>query len=81
MKKVIATVKIDNVKKEAFDVEINSDTTASKILTMLCEAYYLGSEKNYNIFVANLGRLLQPNETLEEAGVWDGAIMILRKVR
>ena len=81
MRKVIATVKIENNKKEAFDVEIFSDITAINILAQLCKAYNLGNEINYCIFAIPPNRVLEQNETFEEVGIWDGAILILQKNR
>jgi hypothetical protein len=80
MKKVIVTVKIEN-RKESFDVEISSESNAFKMLAVLCKAYNLGSEKKYNIFAIPPNRLLEPDETYEEAGVWDGAILTLKHIK
>lgn len=80
MKKVIVTINIEN-KKKSYDVEIIAESDVSKMLAMLCAAYNLGSETNYNIFAAPPGRLLNPNETLEEAGVWDGAVITVKNIR
>lgn len=77
MKKVIVTIKTDSIK-EPFDVEIIAESHTSEILEILCEAYKLGNSKNFNVFATPPGRLLNANETLEEAGVWNGAILTLR---
>ncbi len=78
MKKVIISIKLDN-RYEPLDVEVIAESSVAKMLIALCAAYNLGNGKNYSVFAAPPGRLLDPNETLEDAGVWDGAILTLKR--
>ena len=77
MEKIIVTIQIDN-KKEAFDAELLSESTVSQMLTMLCSAYHLGSEKNYQVYANPLGRLLGHDESFEQAGVFSGALLTVK---
>jgi len=80
MKKVIVSIKMDN-RNKLLDLEIMTESSVAKMLTAICAAYHIGNGKNYSVFANPLGRFLDPNETLEDAGVWDGAILTLREIK
>jgi len=72
MERVIVSVQRGNDEK---DLEVPSDITVRALLQELSFAF--GWEDRYNLEARPPGRLLRPEETLAQAGVWDGARLIL----
>jgi hypothetical protein len=63
------------------EFEVPTDLSASELAQQFAEI--LGAPTGATplaIQVASLGRALAPNETLAEAGVWDGASLVLARV-
>jgi len=60
------------------DLELSVDVAADKLAGFVAEALRWDSaetdvESGYEIRIVSLGRVLRPEETLSEAGVWEGA--------
>jgi hypothetical protein len=72
MERIIVSVQRGNDEK---DLEVPSDITVRALLQEL--SFALGWEDGYSLEAHPLGRLLRPEETLAQAGVWDGARLIL----
>lgn len=81
MKNIIVTIK--SIKtSEIKDYEIPSHMKAKDIIKKMAEILNLPKNTahvTYKINVDTLGRYLMPEESLEEAGVWDGAILTIEK--
>ncbi len=82
MNKVILTVRFMD-SSEIKDIEMPTNIKISKIADMLIKAYKpvesFGNRQYHFALDHPPGRWLDPNETLEDAGVWDGAILTLKK--
>jgi len=72
MERIIVSVQRRNDEK---DLEVPSDITVWTLLQEL--SFALGWEDGYSLEAHPPGRLLRPEETLAQAGVWDGARLIL----
>lgn len=83
MESVIVTVKSCECK-HIFDVEIPTNFPANvlvnKIIGLITsiDSCFTRLESKYQIFIESLGRVLEEDETLEEAGVWEGSILKLK---
>lgn len=85
MQRVIVTVKRDD---ETHDLEIANDVQAAALADSIAEALHWDKDTNgtpvhYQIeaSVRDITRTLQPNESLQDAGVWDGSWLVLRPAR
>lgn len=82
MQRVIVTVRRTD-ETRARDLELPSDVEAKRLAEMIARALHwesdwAGKTVNYQIQAEPLGRLLEPTESLENAGVSDGAWLVLR---
>jgi len=82
--RVIVTVQFEN-EARVCDLELPSDVEASRLADMMARDLQLGSAGvnqpvRYQIEAYPLGRALQPHESLEKAGVWDGSWLVLHPV-
>lgn len=80
MSSVIVTVKSAN--RAGKDYEIPSDMTARNIIRSLAEVLKLPPNTaavTYHVMAEPPGRYLAAEETLEEAGVFDGAVLRIVK--
>ena len=82
MDSVIVTVKSSECS-HIFDVEMPLDLSANilveKILVLInsFDSCFTRLDIKYRIYIEHLGRVLDDDETLEEAGVWEGSTLIL----
>lgn len=83
MNQVIVTVKRHN-ETRVRDMELPTDVDASELAEMIVSVLRWDSGPggqpqplDYVIEAHPLGRVLQPDESLGEAGVWDGAWLVL----
>ncbi len=63
------------------DLELPADMAVARLVEMLARALEREDsirERPYEVEAHPPGRLLRPEETLGEAGVWDGAWLFLR---
>ena len=77
MQRVIVTLNCQT-KGEALDLEVPSDVESKQLADMIAHAlrwkeHSEGQQAEYEIKAEPPGRVLAPEETLAEAGVWDGA--------
>lgn len=81
VEKAIVTIKWDN-SSTTKDVELPVDIEAKRLSELLSAALASHGDRHealrYEIFVKDLGRALGPHETLADADIWDGAILILK---
>lgn len=77
MRKATFTVKCEGVPF-ALDLELPVDADAAGVARAAVRAF--GQDGEYQVEACSLGRSLRPTETLAEAGVWDGAWLLLRRV-
>lgn len=80
MSTVIVTVKSANTLGK--DYEIPLEMSATNIIRSLAEALKLPANTaavTYRIMAQPPGRYLSPEESLAEAGVWDGAVLNITK--
>jgi hypothetical protein len=85
MAKVIVSILLEGSDKLR-DYEIPSHLTSEELVEKLVEEFkdqldLKGGDFSFQIIVANLERALDARETLEEAGVWDGSLLILHPYR
>ena len=80
MTKLLLTLKIEN-KSDTLDMEITSSQEVSSIISVLCEKFSIKDAKTFGLYATPPGRQLDPNETLEDAGVWNGTILTLRRIK
>lgn len=85
MAKVIVSIMLEGSDKLR-DYEIPAHLTSEELVEKLVEEFKdqldLGKDEfSFQIIVANLERALDRRETLEEAGVWDGSLLILHPYR
>jgi len=76
MDSIIVTVRKEE-EQQGHDLEIPLRILARDIVQELAIAFGWSSE--YRIFVSPLSRLLAPDESLAQVGVWDGAELILTR--
>ena len=79
-KKVIITIKVKGLKIED-DFEISSDITIGELINKFVQ-YRSGNntsdvKNNYTVLFNQKNRVLDKDDTLAEAGVWDGSILVL----
>ncbi len=82
MQRVIVTVKRQD-EAQMRDLELPSDVEAGRLAEMVAQALrwdtdMAGQPVRYEIMAEPPGRTLQPHESLEAAGVWDGAWLIFQ---
>lgn len=75
MRKAIVTVKCEGATF-ALDLELPVDADVAGVARVAARAF--GKDGDCRVEVCLLGRLLLPTETLAEAGVWDGAWLVLK---
>lgn len=75
MRKAIVTVTCEGVP-HALDLEVPVDVDAAGLARAAARAF--GQTGEYRVDAVPPGRPLRPTETLAEAGVWDGAWLLLR---
>lgn len=90
MAKVIVSILLEG-NNQLRDFEVPNNLTVKELLEKLAFAFpemrSQGDEVGFQIIIADESRLLESNQTLEEAGIWDGAILLIhpyklvRKVR
>jgi len=83
MERVIITIKIENIDEE-YDFDIPSDITSKILIEKLIRIFSvksiaLSKTLRYVLKIDFQNRILKANETLNEAGVWDGSILTLIK--
>jgi len=80
MDKVIITVK-QYSKDQWFDVELPTNVPVGEIANRLAASFGwdAGDPLPYELEIDPPGRLLLGSETLEQAGVWDGAWLVFHK--
>jgi len=81
MDRVIVTVKLDNETTEQ-DLELPAYMPARDLAQMIMRVLSQGStltetSGSYKINAHPPGRVLEDNETLAEAGVWDGSYITI----
>lgn len=79
MESVIVTVKHQS-RTGSKDLELPVDVPVKELANMIAYALHWDSNVTgrvsiYHIHADPPGRLLEPDETLEDAGVWDGSII------
>jgi len=75
MERIIVTVKRQDESQER-DLELPADLSAEALIHELSLAW--GLRESHEVYAQPPDRLLAPHETLAQAGVWDGARLILR---
>ena len=85
MAKVLVSIMLEGSDKLR-DYEIPSHLTSEELVDKLVEEFkdrleLKGSGFSFRIIVADLERPLEKKETLEEAGVWDGSLLIMQPFR
>ncbi len=85
MAKIIISVMLEGSDKLR-DYEVPSDIGADELVDRLVKEFgdYMNlgeGEYAFQLIVAGSDRPLDRNETLEEAGVWDGALLIIHPYR
>jgi len=80
MEKIIITIQIDN-SREPFDAEILTESTVSQMLATLCSAYNLRNDRIYQVYASPLGRILQSDESFEQAGIFSGSILTVKNIQ
>lgn len=84
MKPIIASVKRENEPTEC-DLVIPSEIPSSQLAVLIAEALDWQHDAdegaiNYQIVADPPGRVLTANETLADAGAWDGARLIFQRI-
>jgi hypothetical protein len=59
------------------DFEVSTESTVEELVDAI--AGWLGWDGAYAVFADPPGRVLRPGETLDEAGVWDGAALTFQR--
>ncbi len=78
MQRVVVSVKRYDESEER-DLDLPVQVAASKLVELIAGGMEWGPKVvYYEIWVNLLGRVLRHNETLAEAGVWDGAYLVLQ---
>jgi len=85
MYRVIVTVKREG-EARGRDLEVPAEVKAQRLAAMIADALGWGQgaadrSSSFEIVVKPPGRALAPDETLADAGAWDGAWLILRRLR
>lgn len=78
MQNVIVTITLSQTPG-AKDFEIPASMKAADIISHMQEPFKLrkASISNYRLRADALGRVLEMDETLEQAGVWDGSMLTI----
>lgn len=84
MERVIVTVKRAG-EARVRDLEVPAEVKANQLTELIAGALQwqsdaAGQSLHYEIKAEPLGRLLQPHESLAEAGVWDGSWLVFQPV-
>jgi uncharacterized ubiquitin-like protein YukD len=82
MQRVIVTVECQE-RAKVLDLEVPSDVESKRLADMIAHALRWqvrseGPQAEYEIKAEPPGRVLAPEETLAEAGVWDGAYLTIQ---
>lgn len=77
MRKAIVTVTCEG-SPHALDLEVPVDVDVAGLARSAARAF--GQTGEYQVDAVPPGRPLRPTETLAEAGVWDGAWLLLRPI-
>jgi hypothetical protein len=82
MERVIVSVQLDD-DGEVRDLELPAEIEAARLAELIARALgwtadLAGQSTRYEIEAQPLGRALKPSESLADAGVWDGSILVLR---
>lgn len=82
MQRVIVTVKREG-EARLRDLEVPTDVEAERLTEMIARALHweqdaAGQPLRYEVEAHPLGRILQANESLASAGVWDGSWLVFR---
>lgn len=75
MESVIVTVKRQG-EAQVRDLEVPLDITAGELAQQMAAAF--GWSSDYQVYAAPPERVLPPQETLLQAGVWDGAWLVFQ---
>lgn len=82
MGRVIITVSLAK-SGDQHDLDVPTDVEVGILVDRICRALEWESAQAggsaYEAHAVPLGRTLSPDETLEEAGVWDGSLLILHR--
>jgi hypothetical protein len=76
MERIIVTVKAP-FQAHALDLEVPTNVPAGALADLLARDLGGAEAGAYALAAAPPGRLLEPGETLAEAGVWSGAWLVL----
>ncbi len=84
MARVIVTVK-RSTEARVRDLEVPADLETTQLAELIVNALQwqsdaAGQAVRYEIKAEPLGRVLRPNESLAEAGVWDGSWLVFQPV-
>lgn len=84
MERVIVTVKRAG-EARVRDLEVPAEVKATQLAELIAGALQWQSDSagqtlHYEIKAEPLGRLLQPHESLADAGVWDGSWLVFQPV-
>lgn len=84
MERVIVTVKRAG-EARVRDLEVPAEVKTSQLADLIASALQwqsdpAGQAMRYEIKAEPLGRLLQPHESLADAGVWDGSWLVFQPV-
>jgi uncharacterized ubiquitin-like protein YukD len=79
MESVLVTIRFESQNYE-YDLEIPVNLTANLLIQKLKSFFIskgvnINGEKNYLIKIESQSRILNPDETIEEAGIWDGMVI------
>jgi hypothetical protein len=84
MQQAIVTVKRQQ-ESRVRDLEVPTDVEAGRLAQMIAQALHWESDAagqpiEYEIMAEPLGRTLGPQESLADAGAWDGAWLVFQPV-
>lgn len=80
MQKIIVTLVSDGMAEKK-DIEVPANIKSSEIILGILHDDKKGQNYAYKLHADPPGRMLGPDETFEEAGVWNGSILTLKKIK
>ena len=79
MPKVIVSV-VNASSRDTSDFEIPSNARSEEVALRLAEAFGDDRDCDFELESPLLERALGPDETFQDAGIWDGSILLLTSV-
>lgn len=76
MERVIVNLRLAN-ETTGRDLEIPAETPWAELMPLLIKALKWQEDVDYEVFADPPGRKLKPNESLVDAGAWDGATLVV----